>query len=176
MKGSPGNYEQGKVYKIPFRFSRRAYWELLEKRPELVAPELDEEDNVFDDVVFVPDDSASIELMSSAPLTDEFNIDPDAPATLEAHMTYSPSTGKLREYEPKQIEEDEPEEVIDLAPIEAVSISGDEVEELTVTVEPIEKLDRDALIKILEDADVEVKKGTRTATLQKMVDKLVPEE
>lgn len=165
MKGAPRSYDHGKVYQMPFRFSRKAYWVLLEKRPELVAPELEEEDNVFDDVVFVPDDSATIELVPVTPLKSELNLDPDAPATLEAHMTYSPSTEKLSKYESKQIKEDKSEEVIE----------EDEVEEITVKVEPIKKHDRDVLIKILEDAEVEIKKGTRTTTLQKMVDKLVPE-
>ena len=159
MKGSPGNYEHGKIYEMPFRFSRRDFWVLLDKRPELVAPELTEADDVFDDVVFVPDDSASVELMPSITLSNEGNFDPNTPATLTPYGTYNPSTDIMRDYEPEQVKEEELE-----------------VEELTVTVEPVEKLDRDALIKILDDAGVEIKPRTRTTTLQKMVDKLVAEE
>ena len=176
MKGAPGNYEQGKVYNIPFRFSRKAYWDLLEKPPVLVAPEIVEGDNVFDDKFFESDDSASIELMPPISLTDDFNADPDAPATLEAHMTYNKVTGKLRKYEPRQTGEDKSEEVIEEKPVETVSNSEDEFEELTVKVEPTKKSIRDALIKTLEDAGKEIKLRTRTTTLQKMVDKLAPEE
>ena len=117
-----------------------------------------EETESFEDVYFIPEeeaevassepDAAVIEITSSAPVGFEEYGDINAPATLSPHMTMDGATGKLRKYVP---------------PPEPVA-------------EPEKKPDRKALLKTLEDAGVEVKKGTRTTTLQRMVDDLEEED
>lgn len=53
LKGAPGNFECGKIYVQPYRLSKFAFWELIEKPPELKIPE--DTDN-YEEVYFVAQD------------------------------------------------------------------------------------------------------------------------
>ena len=174
MKGAPGNYVHGETYNQPWGNGNYPYWELMEEAPVLKAPEPSESDNVFsDEEIFVAPEEEPIpqpvsEIMVEAPLKEEtvyapeisvepvqpiihdedVNLDPNKGATIEPYMSFNTGTGELSDY-------DEP------IPVEE-------------TVSTVEPLDRKALLEALELADVEVKKGTRTTTLKKMVDNLEP--
>ena len=174
MKGAPGNYVHGEIYDQPWGNGNYNYWERLEDAPVFVAPEPSEVDSVFDEEedVFNPEEEETpqpkIEIMVEetpvevtepvpeisvepvAPVVhdDDVNLDPNTPATIEPYMSFNTGTGELSDYEePVPVEE---------------------------TVSSVEELDRDALLKTLEDAGVEVKPRTRTTTLRKMVDALEP--
>jgi hypothetical protein len=180
MKGAPGNYVHGKTYNQPWGNGNYPYWELMEEAPVLKAPELSESDNVFDEEIFVaPEEETApqpmLEIMVEAPLKaetvyapeisvepvqpiihdEDVNLDPNTRATIEPYMSFNTGTGELSNY-------DEP------IPVEETISTVEEKES------PVEPLDRDELLKALEFADVEVKKGTRTTTLKKMVDRLEP--
>lgn len=151
LKGAPGNYVHGKEYMMPFRHSAFAYWELMEEPPVLRVDE-SPDDSVFEEAVYIPDDEeAVVEFTVSAPIDEMvFDVDPEAPAIIEPFMTYNTGTGLMSTYvEPTP--EPEIEDALDETP-----------------------LTRKELLKALAEADVEVKKGTRTTTLRKMVDELVP--
>jgi len=183
MKGAPGNYEQGKVYDQPWGNGNYKYWERLEETPVMVAPELTDADNAFDDEMFVPEEETvvtpqpkleimiedipevvevekAVEEISVEPATpmvhdEDVNISPYTMATIEPYMSFNTGTGELSDYEePMPVEE---------------TVSS--VEEPAL---PTENLDRLELLNALEVAKVEVKKGTRTTTLKKMVDDLEP--
>ena len=190
MKGAPGNYDHGTVYKLPFRHSRRPYWQLLEPVPDFVVPEITEDDDIFvnldvpheysDDAVFMGavlppgvDDDALVTDKQVAELDKMgINLDSNTDATIEPYMHYSPSTNKLSEYTLSTKELDE--EIVELEPIEGESHTA-EFETLTVKVEP-NKPDRDELKHILTEAGIVFKPGMRTTTLQKLVDGLDAEE
>ena len=146
LKGAPGNFECGSVHKLPFRHSRFKFWELIEQAPVLRVPDITEEDSVFDESVFMPEEAdeeaAEISLTPAPQPEEEINIDPDAPAILESYEAYELGTTTLS---------DEPSE------------------------EPVSETSGEDLLDILAARGVEVKKGTRTTTLQKMVDELVSE-
>jgi len=56
MKGAPGNYEHGEIYRVPYSWSYFKFWELAEDAPELEIPDIDEEDLEFEEFVYVPDE------------------------------------------------------------------------------------------------------------------------
>lgn len=164
MKGAPGNYIHGETYMQPYRMSKFDFWELVEDVPELIIPPSDEDDSVFEETFYVPDEEeASLEMMTPPDLVDEedVNIDPDAEASIDPYMSIR--DGKLVPYE---------------------STSSSEFDEVTYssTDEPldlelkIEDMSRETLLEILEDANVEIKPRTRTTTLQKMVEELDSKE
>ena len=194
MKGAPGNYDHGTVYRLPFRHSRRPYWQLLEPVPEFVAPRSAPEDDVFVDLKLyslddLEDDEVFMGVVLPPSVTDEdaivtdkqvaelnkmgININPNTDASIEPYMHYSPSTNKLSEYTQSTKEPDE--ETIELEPIESESHTA-EFETLPVKIEPVDESDRKALKRILDEAGVTYKPGMRTTTLQKLVDGLEAEE
>lgn len=158
LKGAPGNYIHGETYMQPYRMSRFAYWELLEKDPVLVVPDADELDDVFEATVFTPDeDDAAVELNQTVEMDDEdVNIDPNTGASVDPYMSIR--DGKLVEYTATS------------------DNSGDDVSYSSTEETKEEKPDRDELLHILEEAGVEVKPKTRTTTLEKMVEELGSEE
>jgi len=162
MKGAPGNYEHGKIYDQPFDMSQWKFWELIEKPPEIIAPPLSDDDNVFEEPMFVPDEEQvaipeiGVELTASAPVNNELNIDPDTPASIEPYASFNTGTGQLTDI---QYEEQSTIEILKAEPI----------------VEKQEK-SRDELLAILKEADIEVKPRTRITTLLKMVAELDSEE
>ena len=186
MKGAPGNYIHGEEYNQPWGNGDYPYWQRMEEAPVLVAPEPSEADNVFDEEeeIYVPDETPvvilqpkveimieeipeaveaepvevseiSVEPLETVVHEETINIDPNTRATMEPHMSFNTGTGALSEY-------DEP------IPVEET------VSSIETTEPPVETLDRKALLNALELAEVEVKKGTKTTTLKKMVDKLEP--
>lgn len=169
MKHAPSGYKHGETYKMPFGMSSRPYWELLEPVPELVAPELGSEDDVFEEAVFTPDvedDEAFIPVV---------NIDPDTPASISVSLDYlKPVDMSQYTVSAPSTEEHEEAEILELSPIEGESHTA-EFETLSVKVEPVEALDREALKRVLDEAGIDYKKGTRTTTLKKMVDGLAAE-
>lgn len=203
LKGAPGNYVCGEIYRKAFRHSRFAFWELLEEVPVLIVPESTDEDGVFDESVFIADDAEEI-LVEMPVLTVELEDEPSTDTSdVSPISTYTPShkldddarTKELAEqyrrqgmflldakegiFVPEQGEQ-EPEEkeeakIIELSPIEGESHTA-EFETLSVKVEPVEALDRDALKRVLDEAGVEYKPRARTATLQGLVDELATKE
>jgi hypothetical protein len=88
VKGAPGNYEQGQVIIGPadkaVNFPK--IWVLLEKMPELVIPELTDDDSVFD--LGIPK-----EVEESAVFSGEFNLlDPDRSSSRSLVRVDSDST------------------------------------------------------------------------------------
>ena len=187
MKHAPGNFIHGEKYKVPYNHAQWKFWELLEEAPVLVAPEPSEEDSVFEEDVFIPEEEPAMEITSSLS-ADEISmtssagyegdaiIDPDAPAIIEPYMMYNTGTGELTEA-PEEIFEETPE-------VSEALMLKSEIARLTAALEdakttPSVKLEevlaepnRGDLLKILKEAGVEVKPRTRTTTLQKMVDDL----
>lgn len=165
MKGAPGNYIHGKKYHIPFKHSTRKFWKLLEKVPELKVPD---EPESFEDAYFVPEEkTATVELTQT---TSDIDIDPTSEALIEPYASVNPVTGKMGEHiehpkKPEKVEEESVEEIV----TEPEKVLKELPEE--IIVDP-PTLDRKALLAILVEADIEVKKGTRTTTLKKMVDAL----
>ena len=156
LKGAPGNYTHGVIYKQPFRMSKFPYWQLMEPVPELRVPEVGKGDSVYEDAIYVPDDEAE-PLGEFTPIvpTEDINADPNTGATIEPYMTYSQKDGKMKAYVDKR----EPQPV----------------PEPTPEPEPEEEepgLDRDALKAILDEKGVKYLKNARTVTLAKMVEAL----
>ena len=143
MKHAPGNYEHGKIYPQPFKMSQYKFWELIDRPPEIIAPPLTEEDDVFGESMFVPEETTV-----SAP--GEIKLDPNTPASVEPYMSFNTGTGQLSDINPEDFTQT-PEPT----PKEAVP-------------EPT----RDELLTLLEKAGVDVKPRTRTTTLLKMVAEL----
>ena len=166
MKGAPGNYVHGKSYLQPYHMSKFKFWQLEEEVPVLVAPPLDDGDEVFEEAVYIPDDddeeAATIEMTPVNLEVDENPYDPDAPAILEPYSVFNTGTGRTTPYVPPEITTTES------TPNYEVTLSTQEPEE--------EELDRKELIKALDEAGVEYKKGARTTTLKKLVDELVTEK
>ena len=44
MKGAPGRFRQGEVYRVPWIYAKMAYWEPLDPIPELKVPPPSEEE------------------------------------------------------------------------------------------------------------------------------------
>ena len=183
LRGAPGNYVHGQIYNQPYRMSKFKFWQLEEEIPVLVAPKPNEDDNVFEESVFIPDDEEEVvvipEVEEVVPTPDEeaatvemvpVNLEsgdgnpynPNAPAILEPYAVFNTGTGRTTPYVAP--------EITTTAPIGEyeVTLSTQEPEE--------EKLDRDELMRVLDEAGVEYKKGVRTTTLKKMVDELVSKE
>lgn len=164
MKGAPGNYEHGKIYDQPFDMSQWKFWELIEKPPEIIAPPLSDDDNVFEEPMFVPDEEQvaipeiGVELTASAPVNNELNIDPDTPASIEPYASFNTGTGQLTDIDPESFSQSEP--VLLTTPFNIPPL-GEEKE-----------YTRDELLEILKKAGVEVKPRTRITTLLKMVENL----
>lgn len=156
MKGAPGNYIHGKVYHVPYSYSRRPFWELLADPPTLKVDEPTSKDSVYDEPVYVPSDTAEISITPSAPLQDdEVNINPDTGASIEPYMSYNVKSGEFKEYTPKTI----PPEL-----------------EPKPEVDEVVDLDREELKQKLVDAGVEFNDKARTTTLKRLVDELASEE
>ena len=77
MKGAPAGYKQGEVRLMPYRHSKFKFWELMEAVPELKVLEAGKDDIVYDDAIYVPDDSEpAIETETYIPQTEEAsNVD-----------------------------------------------------------------------------------------------------
>ena len=185
MKHAPGNYEHGKLYKVPYGHSKQPFWELVEKPPEL---KVQEETESFEEAYYVPDDEEQVMEITSSLSVDEISmttsagyegnaiIDPNAPAIIEPYMMYNTETGELADV-PELPFEEEPE-------VSEADMLKREIARLTLALEeakttPSVKFEpettepsRDDLLKTLKEAGVEVKSGTRTTTLKKMVDGL----
>jgi len=175
MKHAPKSYEHGKTYKMPFGMSSRPYWELIEPVPVFVAPEPSDEDSVFvdiegDDVVFIDPGLGDEEHL-------DINLELDAPASISSSLDYIPSEDEMSQYTAStpSLEEHEEAEILELSPIEGESHTA-EFETVTVKIEPVETVDRDALKRVLDEAGIEYKPRARTATLQTQVDELATEE
>ena len=175
MRGAPGNYVHGQIYNQPYQMSRFKFWELVEEIPVLVAPELEEDESVFEEAVFIPDEEkkvvlvpdeevdAVVEMLPVNPERGDGNpYDLNTPAIMEPYMVFNTGTGGLAPYVPPEITTTEPTK---------------EYEITLSTVEPEgEELDRGGLIRVLDEAGVKYNKRARTATLKKLVDELVSKE
>jgi len=156
MKHAPGNYEHGKIYRMPLEYSQWKFWELIDKPPEVIAPPPTSEDDVY---MFIPDEETV-----SAPVNPELNIDPNTPASVEPYASFNTGTGQLTDIDPEAFTQSEPAMLT--TPFNVPQIEEELEEDLT----------RDELLEILEEAGVEVKPRTRTTTLLKMVAELDSEE
>jgi len=216
MKHAPGNYIHGQEYMVPFNHAQWDFWELLEDKPVLVAPEPSGADDVFEETFFIPEEEET-EVTLSAPIPEKapvvepqpeisieetpppthdesVNIDPNAPATIEPYMMFNPGTGKIRIIDPEEFPEQKSKtnesvllelEIIRLQKaldeakatpsVKLEEVLEEPVEEAVPVEEPVGDT-RDDLLDILKHAGVEVKPGTRTTTLRKMVDNLESQE
>ncbi len=185
MKNAPGNFKHGETYVVPYGHSKFPYWEMIDPEPKLVVPE---DTDSFEDAYFVPDDMVDdspdewsysapeeVEITVSEPveetvtvstpvqgvemntrsprIVDGVDYDPHAPAILEPYGTFNHKTGKVDEHQDELVKKNRGEAILDLAV-------------------KVDNMSRGVLLGILKEADVEVKKGTRTTTLRKMVDSL----
>ena len=174
MKNAPGNYKHGEIYQQPYHMSQFKFWELIEKVPTLVAPPLDDGDEVFEDAVYIPDDDVSVEVsLGESPVSEEEEdidkyINNDTPVKIEPFTAYHITSGAgVTTFTTTPVIKKQTEYTSTTSPIEEVTLS---------IPEPEEELDRKELIKTLDEAGVEYKKGARTTTLKKLVDELVSKE
>ena len=155
MKGSPGNYIHGKIYNVPFRYSKFAFWELLEPVPELKAPDATSKDSVYEEEenIYVPPEE-DLELDSAFEYTPSAQINVDT-YTKEISDNYKKQGYTLLDADSGVfVEPPEPEE-------------ADKVEVVS---------SREELMKTLDDAGIEYNKRSRTETLIKLVKGLTEEE
>ena len=151
MSGAPGNYVKDKVYQMRFRHSRFPWWELIEPPPELKVPDADEEDSVYDEVVFIPGDEASTEESKG-----EVTLSTPRTSNLDAR------TREVMESYKKQ----------------GLYLLDAEEGILVHPEEPLEKDERsrDELKQILDAAGIEYNDKAWDRTLQAMVEKLESEK
>lgn len=165
LKGAPGNYECGKKYRLPYRHSKFKFWELIEDVPLLKVRAVSDEESVFEEAIFLPEeeetesyDEAVIEMSPSAFPEEEMDL--DGPAKIEPYMKLNLSTGELSPVS------GEPEEVGVVEDAPSVEEGGS----------PADESNRDELKRVLDEASVEYNENAWTKTLQALVDELEPEE
>lgn len=172
MKRAPGNYIHGQIYQQPYHMCKFPYWELVEEAPTLVAPPPDDGDSVFEETVFIPDESEEdVEvdiILDEAGVDDDIDkyINNDTPATIEPFTAY------------RVTQTEDGVQYTNIPPIKKHDITTTEpIGEVTLSSsdDPVE-LSRDELKQKLDDAGVEYDKRTRTSILKKMVDELEPQE
>jgi len=193
LKGAPGNYTCGKVYRMPFRHSKFTFWELIEEPPQLKVPNMSEEESVYEEAIFLPEDEtesydeALVEMTPSTPNPEDYNVDPDADAVIEPYMKLDLRTGKMRSVTEEEREAVKgsgeaiyaPEEEHSPATNRGVAMldaDGSVIGLSDLETESNEPLDRDALKLVLDEAGIEYNNRARTPTLQTLVDKLESEE
>lgn len=149
LKGAPGNFKCGEVVSLPFRHSRFAFWELIDTPPTLKVPDMSEAESVYEETTFLPVDDDEDEV---AEIVMSFS------APIDEDLNLSPDTSATIE------------------PYMRYNTGTGVFSEIPEEQEEEKELTRDELLTVLADAGVEVKRGTRTTTLQRMVDELVSKE
>jgi len=146
LRGAPGNYNHGQIYKMSYNNCKFAFWELVEPIPELKVPDAGEGDSIYDESIYTPEEIS--EHVEPVTHPDEVNLDPDTDASIEPYMNYNTSSGKMTPY--NVTASDDPAPVIE---------------------EP--EYTRDELKKKLDEAGVVYKPRTSTKKLRSLVDELV---
>lgn len=166
MKGAPGNYVQNQIYRIPFRHSKFDFWELVEKTPELVVPEMVLEESVFESVpeeVVVEESSFEEPFFIAEPeveTTEEKEEEKAKPAESPATVTYRGRQLFMEDEKPKVVEspeeaveseiplEDIDEEVVEEVPenIDTTSVEDDDV---SITIAKVPEPDISVTLEIL---------------------------
>lgn len=159
MKGSPGNYIHEKIYNVPFRYSKFAFWELLEPVPKLNAPDATSKDSVYEE-----------EENIYVPAEEELELDSAFEYTLSAPINVDTYTKEIADnYKRQGYTLLDADNGIFVEPPKG----EDELEEK----EEVEVVsDREELMKALDEAGVEYNKRSRTETLIKLVEGLTEEE
>ena len=194
LKGAPGNYECGKVYRMPFRHSKFTFWEPMEELPQLKVPDMSEEESVYEEAIFLPEDEtesydeALVEMTPSTPNPEDYNVDPDADAVIEPYMKLDLRTGKMRGVTEEEREavkgsgeavyapEEDKDSPITNRGVAMLDADGGIVGLSDLETEQNESLDRDALKLVLDEAGIEYSNRAHTPTLQALVDELESEE
>jgi hypothetical protein len=176
VKRAPGNYKQGETVLGPLTWVRDfpKIWELVDPEPVLVIPESSEEDSVFMEGVYTPEE----EWLDP--------LDPETPAQISTEKEYARKMAELASGPPRVIEkvvEKVPEptvkEMLKKLQEQGYNVQEQvEAPESELEIEPeVEnvpdlEMDRDKLKKILDDAGVAYAPKMRTKTLQVLVERV----
>jgi len=156
LKGAPGNYECGKTYRKPYRHSKFAFWELIEDVPIVKVPDLSEEESVFEEAIFLPEEE-----------TPSYDV-----AVIEQTVSATPIDFDART---KELAEDYRRQGMALLDAEkGVLVDPGKTEDTVIEEE--DEVDRDALKQTLDEAGVEYSNRAHTPTLQALVDELESEK